>query len=60
VIAGVAVVLLLGMLATRALLAAHHGPPVHAWERRMNLAIAVLVVVVTVLFVLQLRALTGL
>jgi hypothetical protein len=60
VIAGIAVVLLLGMLATRALLAAHHGPPVYAWERRMNLAIVVLVVVVAVLFVLRLGELTGL
>lgn len=58
--AAVPILALLGVLGAKVLLGAHHGAPVHRWERWLTWVAVALSVVVLVLFVARVQDLTGL
>lgn len=55
----VPILALIGVLGAKALLDAHHGAPVHEWERWLTWVAVALSAVVLVLFVLRVQQLVG-
>ena len=51
------VLALIVLLAAKALLRAHHGPPLHAWEGVLTTIAAVLTLITLVLFIVDAQGL---